>query len=204
MEISTKKQLEIAISKLKDFEHPSLELEQYSTPSDIAADLLWVAFMNNDIKDKTIIDAASGPGILGIGALLLGAKKVYFIDINKDSIELSKRNLDLFPEFKEKAEFVNKDIKQVNLDADVVIQNPPFGTKTEHADKVFLEKSFSFAPVIYTMHKSSTKNFIQAISKDHKYNAVLVKEYDFMLRATQKFHKKRIHRIKVDAWRLAK
>ena len=35
--------------------------------------------MNNDIKDKTIADLGCGTGILGLGAAVLEAKKVYLI-----------------------------------------------------------------------------------------------------------------------------
>ena len=79
----SKKELEVYLSKLKQLESLNIKLEQYSTPSDIAANILWIAYMNSDIKDKVIGDLGCGNGVLGVGALLLEAKKVYFLDVDK-------------------------------------------------------------------------------------------------------------------------
>src|SRR3989338_1171022 len=119
----SKKQLEIVLSKLKPLMIPRVRLEQYPTPSDIAAEVLWTAFMNNDIKNKIIADLGCGNGILGIGALLLGAKKVYFVDVC--DLEIAKKNaykLNLKNAF-----FIQKDVREFKQRVDCVIENPPFG-----------------------------------------------------------------------------
>ena len=67
--------LAIELSKLKSFEKFNISLEQYQTPSDIAAKFLWWAYMQGDISHKVIADFGCGNGILGIGCLLLNAKK---------------------------------------------------------------------------------------------------------------------------------
>ncbi len=54
-----------------------------------------------------------------------------------------------------------------DINVDVVIQNPPFGTKEQHADCEFLKKAFELAPVIYSFHKNSTKNYIIQFGKSH-------------------------------------
>jgi len=202
-----KNKLSILLSKLKDFEKPSVKLEQYSTPSDIAADVLWNALMNKDIENKVIIDAACGPGILGIGCLVMGAKKVYFIDKSKEALQITKKNI-LFVEKelnkKFDAEFSCKDIEKIKLKADIVIQNPPFGTKEKHIDRIFLLKAFEFAPIIYSFHKSATKRFIEAIAKDNNFKITHVYEYDFPLKYSQKFHEKPVKLIKVGCWRFEK
>ena len=81
MSIRSKKDLEIILSKLKTFEVQSLSLEQYPTPSNIAAAWIWMMFMSGDVQNKTILDAGCGPGIIGLGLLMVGAKKVIFVDI---------------------------------------------------------------------------------------------------------------------------
>ena len=75
----SKSALAIELSQLNVFPTPNIKLEQYPTDSEIAADILWTAFMRNDIKNKIIADFGCGTGLLGIGAILLGAKKVFFI-----------------------------------------------------------------------------------------------------------------------------
>ena len=74
----SKKELAILLSKLKTFDTPKTHLEQYSTDSEIAADILWFAYQNKDIEGKKIADFGCGTGILGIGALNLGANKILF------------------------------------------------------------------------------------------------------------------------------
>ena len=87
-----KKKLEIQLSKLKQLEEFDLDLEQYTTDSSQASEILLWAFNNGDIENKIIADFGCGNGILGIGALLLNAKKVYFIDNDKKAIKITKEN----------------------------------------------------------------------------------------------------------------
>ena len=89
-------------------------------------------------------------------------------------------------------------------EADCVIQNPPFGTKQKHADKLFLEAAFKLAPIVYSMHKSSTEQFIEAISKDHNYQITEKVDYKFPLKNTMKHHKKKIAYTDVAVWKLEK
>ena len=60
----SKSTLAVRLSKLKGFLQPKLASEQYATDSETAADLLWLAFMNGDVKDKVIADFGCGTGIL--------------------------------------------------------------------------------------------------------------------------------------------
>ncbi len=205
--VFTKSTLAIELSKLQDFDENILHLEQYSTPSEIAADIVWKAFMLGDIKDKVILDPACGPGFLGIGCLLLDAKKVYFLDIDKKIINVLKNNLMKLRVNKNRYEIINKDINELNKKniknkIDVIIQNPPFGIKKRHADRVFLEKAFGISNIVYSFHKTESKDFIEKIAQDNKFKVTHYWEYDFVLKATQRFHRKRLHRIDVGCWRL--
>jgi len=207
--ISSKSKLAILLSKLRVFEAPKLKAEQYTTDSEIAADVLWQAYYLGDINNKTIADLGSGTGILGLGALLLGAKKVFFIESDKNSIQTAKENLKFLEEetginLAKKAIFLNQDINNFNDKVDTVIQNPPFGTKQKHADKVFLEKAFLLANVIYSFHKLGTEGFVNSISKDNGFEVTYLWKFDFPIKATYRFHRKRIQRIKVGCWRMKK
>ena len=203
----TKKELAIILSKLKTYDKASTKLEQYATDSEIASDVLWQAFMHEDIEGKVIADLGSGTGILGLGCLILGAKKVFFVEIDKYSIEIAKQNLEYIREqykIKGKAVFLNKDIEDFNEKVDIVIENPPFGTKQKHIDKKFLEKAFSLTKRVYSFHKLASKVFIDAISKDYGFKITGLLRFSFPLKQTMKFHKKRIRRIEVGCWRLDK
>lgn len=198
----SKSQLAIILSKLKVFTSPKIKQEQYSTDSEIAATILHSAYMNNDIKNKIIADLGCGTGILGIGCLLLEAGFVYFVDNDKNSLEILKENLNKF-EFKN-YKIINKDIKDFNEPIDIIIQNPPFGTKIKHADKQFLEKAFSLAKIVYSFHKTATLSFIKAISKDHNFKITHTFNFNFPLKQTLKHHKKKIQRIEVSCYRFLK
>ncbi|MCK4589957.1 MAG: methyltransferase [Nanoarchaeota archaeon] len=208
MAIRSKKQLAVILSKLEDFKPlgsgSELKLEQYSTPSEIAADWLWNMANLGDIASKVIVDAACGPGFLGLGALLLGAKKVIFVDKSKEAIRLSKLN---YNSLKEEfdivgSEFIEGDIADFNVSVDVWIQNPPFGTKVKHIDKLFLEKALSLSPIIWSMHKLSTIKFVEAVAKDHNYEVTHHWKYDFMIKKKFEFHKKPKVFVEVGLWRM--
>jgi len=203
----TKKQLAIVLSRLKTFENPKLLLEQYSTDSEIASEILWNAFMSNELEGKKIADLGSGTGILGIGALILGANELYFIDVNSEAMDILKENLqNVKKEFqiKGKSHFLVQDIEDFGEKVDLVIENPPFGTKKEHADKKFIEKAFSISNKVYSFHKASSNSFIEAISRDKCFKIKQVWNFDFPLKASYGFHKKKMQRIAVSCWKLGK
>lgn len=204
MSIRSKKDLEIALSKLKNFEKPSMQLEQYATPSSIAADWIWNMAMKGEIAGKQILDAGCGPGILGIGLLLMGAGKVYFLDKGQEIMKICMENYEMTRKEYEigKAEFILGDISLFDQEVDIAVQNPPFGTKAEHADKKFLEKAFSVAQVVYSMHKWSTKEFVEAISRDFQFKITAVFRYEFPIKAAFSFHEKPVKDIDVGLWRM--
>ena|SRR3989338_8568593 len=194
-----KKQLEIQLSKLKTIINKNIKLEQYQTEGKIAADILWAAHNNNDIKDKIVADFGCGNGILGIGALLLGAKKVYFIDKDKESIEITKLNNKF-----NNAEYYECDILEFNKKIDTVIMNPPFGVQNRKADKKFLEKAFMLSKKIYSLHKIESKVFIEKISQEYNFEIIKIIPFNLRLKKTYKFHKRNIYDVYAGLWILNK
>ncbi|MBS3174484.1 methyltransferase [Candidatus Woesearchaeota archaeon] len=189
-----KKKLAIYLSKLKGFENLNIKLEQYSTEGDIAADILIKA--QKDIVNKTIADFGCGNGIFGIGVLLLNAKKVYFIDVDEKAIEIAKENAKNF----QNAEFFCSDINMFDEKIDTVIMNPPFGVRKRKADKEFLQKAFDLADNIYSLHKIESKSFIEKISKENNFKVECIFEYNFILKNSYEFHKKKNYNVKVGLW----
>ena len=55
--------------------------------------LQWLGSIN--LKDKIVVDYGCGSGILGVAALLLGAKKVYATDIDPQAVLATKQNAEL-------------------------------------------------------------------------------------------------------------
>jgi putative methylase len=220
--VRTRRELAVFLSKLNDFAKPSIYLEQYPSNSEVASILLWKADLNGDILDKDIVDLGAGTGILGIGALLLGAKSVTFIDIDPKLKKEIEENLKILTDYWEididgRWNFICKDVEQLskkdlpgantdNLTAAslVAVINPPFGTRNKHIDKLFLEKALEITDIIYTMHKTSTKVFINAFCKDNNLDISWSEDTSFPIKQSMEGHKKKIERIEVTLYNLRK
>jgi putative methylase len=203
----SKKGLAIILSKLELFLNADAKLEQYPTDSEIAADILWEASIRGDISEKTIVDLGCGTGILGLGASLLGAKKVIFVELDKNALEAAisnKRKLEEEYAIKTECVFLNEDAGSFNEHADLVIMNPPFGTKEKNQDQFFLKVAVAAAPVVYSIHKSSTRDFIEKFTSRNKYRINYSKNYAFPLKNTMNFHTRKIHRIEATLFRFEK
>ncbi|MBI1970310.1 methyltransferase [Candidatus Woesearchaeota archaeon] len=202
--ITSRARLAVELSKLKQFEQPDHLTEQYPTDSEVASEVLWTAYYKGDIEGKSIADLGCGTGILGIGAMLLGAKKVFFVDSDEAALNVLRQNLEAIDVGVCTPVIQQKDIKEFCEKTDTVIQNPPFGTRVKHADREFLLKAFETAPSIYTFHKTTSKEFISQIAADNQFKVENYLEFEFPIKASQLFHHKKIHRIKVGCWILRK
>jgi len=200
-----KRELAILLSKLKTFEEPNLKLEQYQTDSEIAAEALWFAYMNNDIKGKVIADLGCGAGIFGLGALALGAKKVYLVDIDSKVIKIAKENKKIVEkELGRKIDcvFFNKDIRLFKKKVDVVVQNPPFGVIRTHTDKFFLVKAMGVADKIYSFHKIESENFLEKFLGENRFKVVKSKKFNFPLKKSFFFHTKKVYYVDVGFFKI--
>jgi len=208
MEITSKSGLAVLLSRLKGFSDPDFKLEQYQTESEIAAEMAWNMFYRREIQGKVVADLGCGTGMLGLAMLVLEAKKVFFVDIDEKAIEIAKENLDFVEEklgvkLKEKAEFVVGDVTVFGDKVDLVVENPPFGIQGKrHADKAFLEVAFVIAPIVYSFHKVESKSFIAKFSDDKGFKIDGYWEFDWPLKQTMKFHRKKIQYIQVGCWKM--
>ena len=84
------KDLEIILQKVPTYENPNPYIEQYMTPANIVADIIFTAFQFNDIQDKKVVDLGCGTGIFSFAAKLANAKEVVGIDIDEGSIKIAK------------------------------------------------------------------------------------------------------------------
>ena len=204
-----KKELSILLSKLSTFEKPKIGLEQYSIDGESASTILWNSLLLDDIKNKTVADLGCGTAILGLGALLLGAKHCYFVDKSKTAIEIAKKNLALLEKAgflsrkEKKATFFVCDVTRFKKKVDTILQNPPFGTKQQHADRAFIDAALGIGKVIYSLHKTATLDFVKSYIANrgtisHTFGLKL------QLKATMPFHTVKIKRIDVTCIRIKK
>ena len=202
-----KKELELLLSQMQEFKDPKVKLEQYQTSATIAADCLWNIYTSKKLGGKTVADLGCGTGIMGIGALVLGAKKVYFVELDKDVIKIAKANLKKMEKLvgkKFNVEFLNIDVKDFDQKVSVVIQNPPFGVKETHADKLFLIKAMEISKMVYSFHKLSTRSFIEKFVKENGFEVFSLLRYEFPIKQSFWFHTSRIKKIDVGCWGIKK
>lgn len=86
---------------------------------------------------------------------------------------------------------------------DTILMNPPFGTKHNAGmDVKFLLSAFNLArSAVYSLHKTSTRKFIQRKAAELGAVAEVFATLRYNLDFTYKFHKKNTVDIEVDCWR---
>lgn len=185
--ITKKKHLEMAIQKVPKHPNPKVDLEQYSTPATIAADLLWNAYSLGDIADKKVMDLGCGTGIFAIASKLLGAASAIGVDIDKDSIDLASS-------YCGDVDFICSDICDLenDFDVDTIFQNPPFGSQKnakKGADLKFISKAIELSPkVLYSFHMASTEEFLISYFEKNDLEITHIFRYNFSIPKIYEFH----------------
>jgi len=195
----SKRQLEIQLGRLGIFQAPKLGLEQYPVSPEVAAELLYMAgFEHRDLKGETI-DLGTGTGRLAIGAAIIGSVKVVGVDIDETAIALARENAVAAGV---KVKWLVSDIDDVEGKYDTVIMNPPYGTRSPHLDVRFLERAFELAPISYSIHKSSTRDYLRGViaKKNRKVDAV--RSMNLNIPNLFPFHHKKWENVKVDLYRI--
>ena len=202
----------MAIEGIPKFESPKIDLEQYSTPAQIAADLLWNANSLGDIDNKRVLDLGCGTGIFGLSSILLGANSAMGIDIDLSSIKIAKKTaeeMDL-----DNAHFFVKDVYDINsqfidskLNFDTAITNPPFGAQSrakKGADRIFMEIAMKSADVVYSFHMAETEDFVKSYYNGLGGDVTHKLYYKFPLLRSYEFHTQESHDIDVVVFRVVK
>ena len=168
-----------------DFEKPKPELEQYSTPTGIALEIVKKVKSAGNLSGK-VADLGCGTGRRAIAASLLGAEVTGF-EIDEEAIDIAKdysrsKNLDII--------WVTKPIEAIEEKFETVIMNPPFGSQRPGADKIFLEKAMSIAKDIWTIHLSETRKFIEKTVKKNNCQIIEMYGFEYPLMKSMPFHSK--------------
>lgn len=158
------KHLEMRLTKVKGFPSPSARDEQYLTPPDLAARLLFHAHARGDIEGKRVCDLGTGTGILAIAAVLLGAKEVTGVERDRNALPIATENakiLGVAPRFIE-GDVCDPDLaSRIGL-FDTVVMNPPFGAQKRHADRPFIDTALLVAPAVYGIFNAGSRDFISS------------------------------------------
>lgn len=142
--------LELFLGSLDAQPNPQWQLEQYTTPEAIAANMLYLAaYGNGDIVGKRVLDLGCGTGRLGLGAAFLGASEVVGVDVDASAIETGEQNA---AKVSLPIQLIHADISNVQGHFDTVLMNPPFGVQQREADRPFLVKALEVADSVYSLH----------------------------------------------------
>ena len=199
-----KRDLERALSEIEANPVPKAHLEQYATPSNVAADTLHLAaYVYDDIIDKTVMELGCGTARLAIGAALLEAKQVYGVDLDRAAVKVAQKNAHKLG-VKEKTNWIVADIGVVEGAFDTVLQNPPFGVQRRRADRQFLIKSLELSSTVYSFHKSGDSNraFIKRFIEEHGGKITNIFPLKMEIPWMFKFHTKKKRNIEVDLYRI--
>jgi len=197
-----KRDLEMALSQIEAHPIPNAYLEQYTTPSNVAAETLYLAaYINDDIIDKTVIELGCGTGRLAIGAALLGAKEVFGIDLDHAAVKVAQKNAEKMG-VKEKTHWIVADIDVVEGAFDTVLQNPPFGVQRKRADRRFIVKALELSSTVYSFHKAgeSNRKFIKRFIAEHGGKITTIFPLEMDIPRTFKFHTKKKKSTQVDLY----
>ncbi|MCL1811039.1 MAG: METTL5 family protein [Methanomassiliicoccaceae archaeon] len=189
-----KKDLEIELEKVPRFEDPDPFLEQYLTPASIAADVLFNAYANGDIKGLKVMDLGCGTGMLSFGSWMLGAGSVVGYDVSKKAIDLAAAHAESAGA---DISFLLSDIGDVSEGADTVVMNPPFGCQNRRADRDFLKKAMGSSDCIYSFHMAETLDFVKEFVKKNDREIVYNKMYKYDIPNTFTFHSKEKHSVDI-------
>ena len=225
MKISKKKHLEMILENVPKHPNPKVDLEQYSTPATIAADLVWNAYGLGDIDGMNILDLGCGTGIFAIASSLMGASHSLGVDIDEESIALAKIAQNSISEEHDidiaNTNFIVGDINSFNSISDLLnstdnndinnnlislnkfdtlIQNPPFGSQekgSRHADRKFMEFAVESAEVIYSFHMKNTEEFVIDYYRDLGAEVTHKFVYKFPIPKIYDFHRDESRDVKV-------
>ena len=169
--MATKRELEGQLAVVAGFEDPQAALEQYPTPPALAAHVIHLADLHDDIEGRTVLDLGTGTGMLTLGAALRGPARVVAVELDggplSTAVENRRRVATATP-----IHWLQADATRLPLSIPepvTVVMNPPFGAQDGQtgSDRGFLTTVASVASVSYSVHNAGSEEFIEAFAADN-------------------------------------
>ena len=198
------RRLAILLSNLAPHPCNDVELEQYSTDGDLAARWLTDITAFGDLSGGcTVADLGAGNGVLGLGALVMGAGRTILVEADQAACDVAKSNAESMG-FADSVEVIQATLGSDPVDlgsADVLISNPPWGRQIPRADRPFLEAMIDAAAPAHLLH-SAEATHIQPLFEDAGWSAERYGEADFALPAAYSHHSRQRGMTRAAFWRL--
>lgn len=189
-----KSHLKRKLSKIEAFESPRVELEQYQSPPELAADIVHSCYMHGNEK---VADLGTGTGILAIGAALSGLK-VTAVDIDSDALELAEKNAERLGA---EIDFIESDITTFDPEDrfDAVIMNPPFNIQSEEGLE-FWKKAMEICETVYGVAGKGFRPRLKRLCNEYNHEIVACEAYSIGLPASYEFHTEASRETPVDVY----
>ena len=204
----------------------------------IASQILYnIDSQYDDLNESLVCDLGCGTGMLSIGSSLMGADFVYGLDIDTDALAQCNENINNFD--LTNIELLNVDCKQLlksyelnkrtfftDIDVDMLIMNPPFGTKFQSnsifekeisqiednkdliraltvdsalgVDMQFLKLASKIAKrTIYSLNKTCTRDFIRKFSSKLNLKMEVICELKYNIPKVEQNNNKSHAKVKI-------
>ncbi len=184
---------------------PRRDLEQYTTPGEIAAAIAWDALLRGYLEGSSrILDLGSGTGRLSLALLYAGAGLVVGVEADLRLLRISSEALSTAG-FNGRYQPVHYYVSRKaglpleKSSVDIIVSNPPFGVWKRGADTVFLRAGFELEPrVFYAILKAGNLDYHSRVAGEYGYRVRLLGRYLFPIPASMMHHRSRIRRVDVD------
>jgi putative methylase len=177
-------------------------LEQYPTPTSVAAHMVWVAFMKGKMTKSTTLDLGCGNGVLVTASILIGSSRGICVDIDEDLLEITRETISSnYMDLSYRVIIVEADATVVEFEnIDVVVMNPPFGIvkRNRGLDLLFLRSALSTAGTVFSLHKYS-EGFIRMLDEIAKCLKLEISWFEVLnleIPMMYSRHRRRIYRVK--------
>ena len=182
-----RKDLEMALQRIRGFEDPDPSLEQYMTPATMASEILFDAYRAGDVEGMKVVDLGCGTGMFSIGAALLDAGMTIGFDVSEKALETARLNAEMLGA---DVSFVRSDILDVEEGADTIFMNPPFGCQSRNADRPFLDRAMALSECVYSIHMAETLDFVKGYCERKGRRMASYKIYKYEIPHVFAFHTK--------------
>ena len=206
---SAQRKLAIALSRLPPHPCKDASLEQYATEGDFAARWLTAIVEVGDLENGIqVVDLAAGNGILGIGAVLLGAGSATLVELDSNALDAARNGVSSLG-LSDSVECVQADVTDwlqwpEERECGLVVMNPPWGYQSKGADRPFIEAALaSPANAIHLLHAGDATH-PPAMAREAGWSAEVLLEGEFRIPATYAHHLSRERSTSVKCWRFTR
>jgi putative methylase len=204
--MASRRRLETKLAVVAGFDDPRADLEQYPTPPDLAAHVVHLADLHDDVRSRTVVDLGSGTGMLALGAALRGPARVVGVELDPEALRTAGDNRRRVGAAAP-VHWVRGDATRPPLappDPATVVMNPPFGAQdgSRGADREFLGAAAELAAVSYSVHNAGSRAFVESFAADRGGEVTHAFEADLTVDRQFDFHGEERRDLDVEVYRI--